>query len=289
MKISKTLITLSSLIALLAALYAALGVFWLGDGAPSAFTSLRGQQVELFGRGVYRFDTTFFASGFRGADLITLFLAAPLMIAAIARYRRGSLRAALVLIASLVYMLYNGLSLAIGAAYNPLFLVYTAIFSASLFALGIAWAQINFATLPKTPRRGAAIFLFIGGIVTALLWLSDLLPPLLQGGNPPALLGPYTTPTTYFIDLGLITPACLLAGRWLLRGDPRGTVAGFALLYLLALMGCIVLSQTIFQINAGVAFSPAQLGAMIGSWIVMGAIAVGMVVSILRDLREGKR
>ena len=284
MKISKTLILLSSLIALLAAVYAAVGLFWLGDGAPFAFTSPRGQQVELFGRGVYRFDTTFFASGFRGADLITLFLAVPLMIAAIWHYRRGSLRGGLVLIASLVYMLYNGLSLGAGAAYNPLFLLYTALFSASLFALGIAWAQIDFAALPTTPRRGAAIFLVIGGIVTALLWLSDLLPPLLQGGHPPALLGPYTTPITYFIDLALITPACLLAGRWLLRGDPRGAVAGFALLYLLALMGCIVLSQTLFQINAGVAFNPAQLVAMIGSWIVMGAIAVWFVVKILRNI-----
>lgn len=289
MKRSKALIVLASLAGLLVFTYAAIGLFVMGDGQPSTFTTLRGQEVEIYGQGIYQLDTTFFGAGFRGADMITVFLAMPLMAVSIWLYARGSLRGGFLLVGSLVYTLYSALSLGTAAAYNPLFLMYTAAFTASLFALGLAWTQIDFAALPqrllpKMPRRGAAVYLIFGGIATALLWFSDLLPPLLQSGSAPALLGPYTTTITYFIDLGLITPACLLAGTWLLRGNPRGYLLGFALLYLLTLMGCIVLGQTIFQTNAGVVFSTGQLIAMIGSWIVMGAIAVGFVVKMLKNV-----
>lgn len=288
MKRSNTLIVLAALTGLLVFVYAALGLFATG-GQPSNFTTLREQEVEIYGQGIYRLDTTFFATGFRGTDMITVFLAMPLMAVAIWLYARGSLRGGFLLVGSLIYCLYSALTMGTAAAYNPLFLLYTAAFTASVFTLGLAWSKIDFAALPRhvlpnMPRRGAAIYLCFGGIATALLWLSELLPPLLQNGGAPALLGPYTTTITYFIDLGIITPACLLAFTWLRRGNPRGYVLGFSLLYLLALMGFIVLGQTIFQTNAGVVFSTGQLIAMIGSWIVMGAIAVWFVVKILRNI-----
>lgn len=289
MKFSRSLANLSLLVAVLVLIYTVPGLFLQNGGPAAEFTTLRGQNVEIYGRGIYRFDTTFFAAGFRGTDLVTVFLAVPILIFSIYLYRKGSLRGGFLLIGSLVYMLYNSFSLGVGASYNPLFLIYIMAFSAGLFALGIAWTQLDFSKLPLRiqpgmPDRFAAIYLFIGGSATALLWLSDMLPPLVQSGSPPPLMGPYTTVITYFIDLGLITPACILAGVWLLRGNPRGYVLGFSLLYLLALMGFIVISQTVFQLNAGIVFSPPQLIGMIGSWIVLGAIAVRLVLSILRNI-----
>lgn len=288
MKRSNALIVLSSLTGLLVFVYAALGLFVTG-GQPSTFTTLRGLEVEIYGQGIYRLDTIFFAAGFRGTDMITVFLAMPLMALSIWLYARGSLRGGFLLVGSLIYCLYSALTMGTAAAYNPLFLLYTAAFTASVFALGLAWSQIDFAALPQRilpnmPRSAAAFYLCFGGVATALLWLSDLLPPLMQSGSAPVLLGPYTTTITYFIDLGIITPACLLAFAWLRRGNPRGYVLGFSLLYLLALMGCIVIGQTIFQTNAGVVFSTGQLIAMIGSWIVMGAIAVWFVVKMLGNI-----
>ena len=288
MKISKPLIWLCSLIVLLVLVYAGLGLFWQNGGSPSTFTPLRGQKVEIAGTGIYRFDTIFFSAGFHGNDAVTVFLAVPLMILAIALYRRGSLRGGFLLAGSLAYVLYNALSLGISAAYNPLFLLYSTTFTATLFALGLLWAQFDFPSLrqrilPKMRVRGAAIVLFVAGIATALLWLSDILPALSQG-NPPDLLGPYTTAITYFLDLGIITPLCLLAGAWLLRRNPHGTLLGFVLLYLLALMGFIVGAQTVFQIQAGIIFSTGQFIGMIGSWLVMGSVAIGFVVNMLRNL-----
>jgi hypothetical protein len=290
MKISKSLIWLSWLIAFFLLTYAGLGLFWQISGNPTSFTTLRGEIVDITGKGLYRYDTVFFSAGFRGNDTVTVFLELPLLIIAILLYQRGSLRGGFLLAGSFAYVLYNSFSLGTSAAYNPLFLLYIATFTASLIALGILWAQMDFATLqnhflPGMPGRSAAIYLIIAGSVTALLWLSDILPPLTQG-NQPALLGPYTTSITYFVDLSIITPLCLLAGVWLLRHDPHGYLVGFMLLYLLALTGFIVIGQTVFQIQAGIVFSTGQLIGMIGSWIVMGSIAIGFVIKMLRNIAE---
>ena len=288
MKISTPLIWLCSLIAVFVLVYAGLGLFWQDGSGPTTFTTLRGQTVSISGSGIYRYDTTFFSGGFRGNDAISVFLQVPLLITAIWLYRRGSLRGGFLLAGSLGYVLYNSFSLGTSAAYNPLFLLYTATFCAGLFAFGMFWSQVDFAALPahilpKMPARGAAMVLFFAGIATALLWLSDILPPLMQGSTP-GFLGPYTTAITYFMDLGMITPFCLLAGSWLLRRDARGYLVGLMLLYLLALMGVIVVAQTIFQVNAGVVFTTAQYIGMIGSWLVMGSVAIGFVANMLRNL-----
>ena len=79
----------------------------------------------------------------------------PLMAAAIWLYARGSLRGGFLLVGSLVYCLYSAFSLGTAAAYNPLFLVYTAAFTASLFALGLAWTRIDD---PRQLRVNAVAF-----------------------------------------------------------------------------------------------------------------------------------
>ena len=292
MKISKPLIRLCWLISLFVLTYSSLGLFYQNRGSPFAFTTLHGQSVDVYGQGIYRYDTIFFSAGFRGNDAVTIFLEIPMLILAILLYQRGYLRGGFLLAGSLTYVLYNAFSLATSAAYNSLFLLYTFTFTASLFAFGILWSQIDFAALPKQllpkmPARTSAIYLIIAGSITTLLWLSDILPSLMKG-DPPALMGPYTTSITYFMDLGIITPLCILAGIWLLRHDTRGYLIGFMLLYLLALMGFIVIGQTVFQINAGIVFNPGQMIGMIGSWIVMGSIAIGFVINILRNISEKK-
>ncbi len=56
--------------------------------------------------------------------------------------------------------------MAFRAAFNPLFLVYGALFSASLFAFVLALTGIDLQTLPahlapQMPRRTIAAFLFV--------------------------------------------------------------------------------------------------------------------------------
>ena len=166
MKVSCTVVVLSSLTALLAAIAAATGLFSKGSGAPIPFTTLRGQTAQISGRGLYRYDTLFFAAGFRGQDAVALFLGVPLMVLSIILYQRGSVSGQLLLAGALGYFLYLYASMALGASYNKLFLLYIAIFSASLFAFIQVFSAVRLvlvtAQVPAgLPRGGLAAFMLI--------------------------------------------------------------------------------------------------------------------------------
>lgn len=278
------------LIGILAVVASGAGLFWQGGDGPFSFTTLHGQVVEMYGRGIYQNDTTFYATLFKGADAIVLLAGIPLLAVAFMRCRGGSLRGAFLLAGALMYFLYIGASLTFSAAFNRLFLVYTALFSSSLFALIAAIQTIDLQALPgrispRLPARGTAVFLFVAGLGTFLLWLSDLVGPILEGGAP-ANLGPYTTMFTHGLDSAVITPACVLAGINLLRRKPLGYLLTPPILILCTLNGLNVLAGTASQTMAGIIFPPGVYVGMVGSWVVMGAFAIWLLAAFFRYLAE---
>jgi len=289
MKTSKTIVGLCILIAVLALLVAAGGLFWPGAGGPHPFTTLRGQTVQLDGRGLYRYDTLLTAASFRGGDVITLFVAVPWLVAALVQYRRGTLRGRLLLSGALVYHLYNAASLALSAAYNPFFLVYLVYFSASLFAFAFVLASVDLSVLeahlaPGMPRRGIGVFMIATGVILTVVWLLDVIGPTLQGGVP-IVLGSYTTVVTYVLDLGVIAPAVTLSGVYILRRAPLGYLLAAPLLMLNVVIGLVVATQTIVQRLAGVTLSTGQMIAFVGSFIAMSLVACRVTYVYLRNIK----
>src|SRR5215207_8744025 len=176
MKNQSVLNWLVPLIAVLASFAAGIGLFYPNEGSSFSFMTVRGETVQIWGQGWYQYDTPIGALSFKAGDLITLFLAIPVLIISFVLYRQGSLRGGLLLTGALAYFLYTYLSLGFGAAYNNLFLVYILIFSASLFGLILTLASFDLQTLPThfaepMPRRGIGIFLIVSGIILSLIWL----------------------------------------------------------------------------------------------------------------------
>ncbi len=290
MKSSSLVVWISILIAVLAAVAAGYGLFWQNGGSPSSFTSVHGQTVEIFGQGIYASDTVFNAGTYKGSDLLTLIVFIPALIVSLLVYRRGSLRGAFLLTGVLSVFLYNGASMAFGAAYNNLFLVYTALLGLSFFAFVLAFTSIDLKSLSRhisrrLPARGIAVFLFIAGLAPLALWLGDVLGALSQG-RVPELLGSYTTMFTYAIDLGIIVPVVYLAGVLVLRRTPLGILLAFVMLVLLTAVGFGAVSSTFFQLNLGITFSPGQFIGLIGSWLILGLIAIGFNASILKNIMQ---
>lgn len=288
----KTLTWLVPLIALLALIGALAGLFLPGGEGPYTFTSLRGHEVEMFGRGLYQYDTLLVGAALRGTDAVTLLISLPLLVLFFWKARRGSQNAMLALLGVLFYFLYKGASLTFSAAFNPLFLVYTALFSASLFAVIIAMTTFDLAALAKRvqpgfPHRGAAIFLLVAGFGTLLIWLSEVIPPILAGGAP-EIMGTYTTLFTHGFDSAVITPAAVIAGVCLLRRNPLGYLLAAPILILCTLIGAVVIGQTVVQTLVGLVFPPQIYVGMIGTWIVMGAFAIGLTISFFRNLAGEK-
>ena len=290
MKKQSALNWLVPLIAVLGIILAGVGLFSQGGEGPTPFTTVYGNTVEIYGQGIYRHDSSFVAALSKGTDAITLFVGVPLLLFGYSLCRRGSLRGGIFLIGMLLYFLYIGVSYTFSVFFNSLFLVYTALFSASLFATIIALAGFNTQLLigkltPKIPQRGMAIFMFIAGLGTLLLWLSELIGPLMNGQSP-ANLGPYTTMFTHGFDSAVITPATVITGIYLLRRKPLGTLLAAPLLILCTLIGIVVIAQTVSQTLAGIVFPIGVYVGMIGSWVVMGAFAVGLTVAFFRNIQS---
>lgn len=136
---------------------------------------------------------------------------------------------------------------------------------------------------PGFPHRGLAVFLMVVGFGTLLIWLSEVIGPLLTG-SAPSLIGPYTTLFTHGFDSAVITPAAVLAGILLWRRRALGYLLAAPIMLFCALVGVVVIAQSISQTLAGLVFPiPVYIG-MIGSWVVMGGFALGLTRSFFRNL-----
>ena len=80
------------LIAILAAIAAAVGLFSTNGTGPFLFTTLHGEIIEIYGRGLYQYDTPLIAVGYRVGDAFTLFVGSPLLLVSLWRYQHDALR-----------------------------------------------------------------------------------------------------------------------------------------------------------------------------------------------------
>ena len=258
--------------------------------SPRAFLTLRGQEVNLYGEGLYQYDTLFFGAGYKGQDAVALFLGVPLLVVSILIYQRGSLTGHLLLTGLLGYFLYLYSSMALGAAYNPIFLVYIAAFATSLFGFILSFnaAVLRVAALTVmdvVPTRGLAIFMLLAGAVTLFVWGSPLVSALLEG-VPPARMDSYTTMVTYALDLAVITPATFICAALILRENPTGVVLAVPLLTLIILLAPQIILSTVFQQQAGV---PLSIGEMVGpmaGFVVLGVAASWLLVRLLQGVSQ---
>ena len=282
---------LSWFIAALALVAASAGLLADSQAGPVSFTTVHGQVSELYGGGLYRNDTVFVAAGQRGTDAVTLVLGIPLLVASSLRYRRGSLRGALLLTGTLGYFLYVYASMALGTVvYNELFLAYVVLFSASLFAFVLALTGIDRTAMAARfsaamPRRGPVLFLFASALVTFVVWSTPVVDALVRG-MAPARLDMYSTPVTTALDLAVITPAAVLAGALILRFVALGYLLAISLLVLEVMLAPLLAAQTVSQLWAGVSFPAGQIVGPIAGFATVALIAIWVLVAILRTISE---
>lgn len=286
MKTSKSVVWLSWLIAGLALLAASIGLFWRDGGSSFPFTTLRGETVQMYGQGLYRYESVSMAAQVRAGDLVTLVLGIPLLVASTLFYQHGSLRGALLLTGTLGYFLYTYASMSMLAAYNSLFLVYVVVFSTSLFAFVLAFRSIDLESLPehfslRLPHRGIAAFLFVVGLFLLVAWLGLIGGPLIQGAAP-AVLESYTTLVIQALDLGVIVPVAFLAGTLLLRRTPMGYLLASVILMKLLTMGTAVSAMVVGQLLAGIPLSIAEIVA----FPLLTLVGIGVTVVLLRNISD---
>lgn len=278
MKHISTLRWLVPLIGVLALIAAGAGLFYQTGGQSYPFTSQRGEEVVIYGQGLYAYDTVSSVAQAKANDLVTLVVGLPLLAISAWLAFRGSLRGRLLLTGTLGFFLYTYISMAFLAAFNPLFLVYTALYSLSLFAFILCMMSFDLQTLPdsfseKLPRRWiAGLLFFVGGFLT-LAWLGRILPPTL--GNQMPLLENATTMVIQAMDLGLVLPLVVLGGILLLRRSAWGYLLASVALMKGMTMGIAVSAMGVNMALQGV---PDGLGILIP---FMGITLLNLIMAVI--------
>lgn len=264
------------------ALFAAgAGLFWPAAGEPYPFTSVQGEQTLINNRGLYRYDTVSSAAQMQANDLITLVLGLPLLAAGAWLAGRGSLRGQLLLAGTLGFFLYTYMSMSVNTAYNPLFLVYVALFTLSLSAFGLSLAAINRSALParfseRLPRRGIAGVFLAAGVFLIVAWVGGRIAPTWRGQTPALENG--TTMVIQAMDLGLIVPLCFLSSLLLLRRSPWGYLLAAVFVMKMVTMGTAVSAMAINMALSGVPDSPIIL-IVFATLTVLNLIMAGLLLA----------
>jgi hypothetical protein len=265
-------------------LVAALAGLWPAAGTPYPLTTFRGERVTINARGLYSWDTVSSAAQMQANDLVMLVLGLPLLAISFWLAQRGSLRGQLLLAGTLGFILYTYITMCFGAAYNRLFLVYVALFSLSLFAFVLTMMSFDLPSLParfsdKLPRGWIAGLLFFTAAFLTLAWLGRIVATLAPGAVP--ALENTTSMFIQALDLGVIVPACVLAGILLLRGQPWGYLLASVGVMKFITMGVAVSLMGLNMARVGAPISVVELGI----FPIITLLNLIMAIALLRSVQ----
>ena len=265
---------------------------------PAAFGDLPVRRVQLLvvllavvaGCGlfldVYRDETAFARNAYRGADLVSVLLAVPLLLLALRSARRGSVRGLLLLLGGLAYIAYQ-YAYTFAYGWSRLFPIYLTLLALSAFTLAEMLIRIDpHAVADRFYFRarvvGVARFLFVIGLGLGLMEGLQVLVAVVTG-NPPPIVAQTGHPTSpvYILDLGLIVPMMLLASRWLGRRRPWGFVAASVLLVKGVTVGLGLLAANALAVLA----KTTTDGPLNFVWLLIAAGSGWALVLLLRQVR----
>ena len=246
--------------------------------------------VGILVESTYERDTEHFAVQAVSQDYVTLLVAVPAVLILGWLAWRGSLAARLMWHGVVFYFAYTYTIAAFMVRFNAMFLVYTTLLACSILALAGGLGSLRRPTSidafgPSWPRR--SVVAFIGTLVAVFLflWLSDIVPALLDGTQPESL-SESATPTNgvEVLDLGLLLPVGALVAFWVQRSQARGYVLATGLITYVALLGMALVAMIIGLTRADLS-TDASVSVV---FVIATAGASSLLVLRVRSRRAGQ-
>lgn len=276
-------------IILLLIIIATVGFFSFHTDSSYFVKNQYGDDVRIFGSGIYSHDSYFRAPIFIGSDATMLFLTVPLLvIALVVEIKNRTEKAKLFLNALLGMVLYYSASIVFGVTYNSLLLAYIVLFSTSLFALIISINQIDMDALRRLhrkplPMKGISIFLIVTGLALFIAWMPDIIASLISA-EPLALIEVYTTEVTYILDIGIISPLMFICLYLLKKDDEFGRTLLSMLLMICLIMGVMLPVQTVYQMLAGIELPIQAIVSKVGIFVLLAAFAAHFNIRLYKSI-----
>ena len=236
---------------------------------------------------VYR-DTGWVTAAWFGNDLVTLLVAAPLLVWALYAVRRGSLRAQLIWYAMLGYAVYNYAYYLFGAALNAFFPVYAALLFLPAFALILALGRADVGAIasrfaPSTPRRWVPAYMLFTGVGLTVAWTAQWAAYLLAGTVPN--IGVDGFQLVAAMDLTFMVPWFVIGAVLLLRRGAWGYVVAPIIIVKGAAYTLVLATTSTVAGLRGVEGSFEQIPIW-GAWTLLGLLAAW---ALLGGVRRSER
>ena len=254
-----------------------------------AFLVLIASSAGLFLKSLYARETMSWTVQAYGQDIANIVAAAALFIA-VYFVSKGSVKAFLVWIGVLIALIYPYIIYAFAIHFNSLFLVYVAIVGLSFYTLVGSLMHLHLDNLQPsfaatTKARPVSVFLLLVAVLFALLWLSEDIPALLTGKIPQTVTesGLLTNPV-HVLDLGLYLPAMIITAILLWRRKLLGYILAIPLLVFNILTGIGIVAAQFAASSKGLA---ASLGVEL---FIAAIVVVSLILSVLflREVKEQK-
>jgi hypothetical protein len=251
--------------------------------------------VSLMWPSVYRETDPWFRSVWHGNDWVTLVVAVPVLLIALAFALGGSRRGSLVTYGVLGYLVYTYGYYLFGARLNVLFPAYIAICVLAALTLMIALPAVDAHALsqcfeePVWCEKVSASYMAFAGVGLASIWLWQWAAAVFGGQKP--TLGEQAFHVVSAMDLSLVVPFLLLGAVLLWRRHPWGYVVSPIV------MTQGVLYTLVLAVNAWFVAGQGRTAAadlyVWGSWTVLGVAAllilllgVGRRPAVLAEAQE---
>jgi hypothetical protein len=255
MKYRKSVSILVLCITFLALIATTCGIFSKQGPGEYTFTSIHGQTITVYGKGVYANNSKSAVLQAIPQDIVTLCIGIPILLISLFMARKGSIKARMILGGTLGYFLITYMMYTFIAMYNVLFLVYVALMSVSLFAFLLVLLEFDIKKISscftdKLPVRYSGGYLMYSTAIIGLLWLMRVIPTLIDGSIPLEVEHGTTLPVQAF-DLAFFLPGVFLSGLLLKKKKPLGYMLAPIATVANALIMIALLSKGISMSMAG--------------------------------------
>jgi hypothetical protein len=214
--------------------------------------------LGFFNEDLYALELPSFAAQGAGQDFVNLFIGAPVMLLALMWMRKGSKTASWIFAGMAFYYMYSYIIYVFGLHYNGLFLAYCFILALSTYIL-VFWIHFNarqnvsgwFRTTP--PLRLTGIFILFISILFYMIWLKDIVPPLIRGEVPVHVMeNDYLINPVHAIDLSFVLPGLIIVSILLFREHQLGLLLTPVVLVFLIILTIALAAMMLVVNNRGI-------------------------------------
>jgi len=230
--------------------------------------------IGFFGREIYSMETLNWTIQAIGQDAINLFLITPFLI--MLAYRKNTI-AYYLWSGGLIYLCYTYVIYCFDIHFNNLFFLYCLILGLSFYSLiYFLYSQLKTVdsrwTNENTPAKSIGIYLIILACTFVLLWLSDIIPAILNNSVPKTLtkIGTFTNPIQT-LDLSILLPGFIIISLMILKRKSLGL-----LLAPTALTFCILMDITIGVLSINMIMNDQD-----SEWSIVAVMGLLTLITII--------